>query len=210
MFRKLWGFLSFPLALLHSVPYRFFLYWSPSPSLCSLFDAFSSKIDKVLPINTSTNVFVFGDFNVHHEDWLNYLVKLIELVKSGMSFFISNDLTPITNFPTRISDCDSHSPALFHFFLFSDPSICSAITFPPLGSSDYAVVSVSVDFPSDSKRGSPFHCTTCGYSHADWDGLRNHLRDVPRDDIFKPGASVGCCWFSYMGPSWNWCIYTSS
>ena len=31
-----------------------------------------SKIDQVLSINPSANVFVFGDFNVHHKDWLTY------------------------------------------------------------------------------------------------------------------------------------------
>ena len=33
-------------------------------------DAISSDIDKVLSINPSGNVLVFGDFNVHHQDWL--------------------------------------------------------------------------------------------------------------------------------------------
>ena len=31
-----------------------------------------SKIDQVLSINPSANVFVFADFNVHHKDWLTY------------------------------------------------------------------------------------------------------------------------------------------
>ena len=31
----------------------------------------------------------------------------------------------MVSFPTHISDCDSHSPALLNFFLFSDTSICS-------------------------------------------------------------------------------------
>ena len=29
-------------------------------------------MDEVLSINPSANVFVFGDFNVHHKDWLTY------------------------------------------------------------------------------------------------------------------------------------------
>ena len=29
-------------------------------------------VDKFLFINPSPNVFVFGDFNVHHKDWLTY------------------------------------------------------------------------------------------------------------------------------------------
>ena len=66
------SYLYFRLALLHSVSYFFFLYRSPSSSLCTVFDFISSKIDEVLSINPSANVFVFGDFNVHHEDWLTY------------------------------------------------------------------------------------------------------------------------------------------
>ena len=37
-----------------------------------IFDSISSNIDKVLSINPSANVFVFGDFNIHHKDWLIY------------------------------------------------------------------------------------------------------------------------------------------
>ena len=50
--------------------YFFFLYWSPSSSLCIVFDSVSSNIDEVLSMNSSANVFVFGDFNIHHNDWL--------------------------------------------------------------------------------------------------------------------------------------------
>ena len=35
-----------------------------------IFDSVSSNIDEVLSINPSANVFVFGDFNVHHKDWI--------------------------------------------------------------------------------------------------------------------------------------------
>ena len=66
------SYLCFRLALLHSVSYFFFLYHSPSSSLCMVFYSVSSNIDEVLSINPSANVFVFGDFNVHHKDWLTY------------------------------------------------------------------------------------------------------------------------------------------
>ena len=62
------SYLCFRLALLHSVSYFFFLYRSPSSALCTVFDSISSNIDEVLSINPSANVFVFGDFNVHHKD----------------------------------------------------------------------------------------------------------------------------------------------
>ena len=62
------------------------------------------------------------------------------------------------------------------------------MAFPPLGNSDHIVVSVSIDFPSNSQRDAPFHRIAYDYSHADWDGLRDHLRDVPWEDIFKLSA----------------------
>ena len=36
----------------------------------------------------------------------------------------------------------------------------------------------------------PFHCVAHDYSHADWDGFRDHLRDVSPEDIFKLCASA--------------------
>ena len=36
-----------------------------------IFDSISSNIYEVLSINPSA-VFVFGNFNVHHKDWLTY------------------------------------------------------------------------------------------------------------------------------------------
>ena len=73
----------------------------------------------------------------------------------------------MVNFPTRIPDCDSHSPALFDLFISSDASICSAMAFPPLGNSDHIVVSVSIDFPSNSQWDASFHRIAYDYSHAD-------------------------------------------
>ena len=66
------SYLCFRLALLHSVSYFFFLYQSPSSLLCTAFDCISSNMHEVLSINSSVNVFIFGDFNIHHKDWLTY------------------------------------------------------------------------------------------------------------------------------------------
>ena len=64
------------------------------------------------------------------------------------------------------------------------------MTFLPLENFDYIVVSVSIDFPINSKQDALFHCIAYDYSCADWDGLHNHLRDVPWQDIFKLSASA--------------------
>ena len=101
----------------------------------------------------------------------------------------------MVNFPTWILDCDSHSHALLDLFLSSDASICSKMAFPPLGSSDHVVISVSIDFPIDSKRDAPFHRIAYDYSCADSHGLRDHLRDVPWEDIFKLSASAAASEF---------------
>ena len=64
------------------------------------------------------------------------------------------------------------------------------MAFPPLGNSDHVVVSVSTDFPINPKQDTPFHCVAYDYSHADWNGLRDHLRDVPWEYIFKLSAAA--------------------
>ena len=77
----------------------------------------------------------------------------------------------MVNFYSQIPDCDCHSPALLDLFISPDTSICSTMTFPPLRNSDH-VVSVSIDFPSNSQRDAPFHRIAYDYSCAD-------LRDIP-------------------------------
>ena len=72
------------------------------------------------------------------------------------------------------------------------------MVFPPLVNSDHVVVSGSIDFTLNSKKDAPFHCIGYDYSCADLDGLGDHLRDVPWEDIFKrrtsSAASEFCEW----------------
>ena len=124
-------------------------------------------------INPSA-VFAFGDFNIHHKDWLTF-------------FIILNNLTQIVNFHTWILNCDSHSPPLLELFLSSDASICSTKALPQLGNSDHAVVSVSINFPINSKQDALFHHMAYDYFG---DSLNDHLRDVWWEDIFKFSASA--------------------
>ena len=83
---------------------------------------------------------------------LTYIIRtglpiLVELTNrvNCYNFSISNGLTQMVNSPTRISDCDSHSPALLDLFSSSDASPCST-----MGNSDHVIVSNSTDFPSNS------------------------------------------------------------
>ena len=95
----------------------------------------------------------------------------------------------MVNFPIHIPDCDSHSPAHLDFFLSSDASICSTVAFLLLGNSYLVVISISFDFLSKSKWDTPFHNIAYDYSHT-LDGLCDHWRDVPLEDIFKLSTSA--------------------
>ena len=71
--------------------------------MCTVFDSVSSNIGEVLSINPSANVFVRGHFGVIIRAGLPILVELIDLVNC-YNFSISNYLTQMVNFPTRIPD----------------------------------------------------------------------------------------------------------
>ena len=60
---------------------------------------------------------------------LPVLVELIDLVNCYKNHVISNHRTQMANFPTRIPDCGSHSPALLDLFISTDTSICFTMTF---------------------------------------------------------------------------------
>ena len=111
-------------------------------------------------------MFVFGDFNVHCTDWLTYSGGTDRLGELCYNFSILNDPTEIVNFPTQIPNFNSHSPALLDLILSSVASICSTMAFPSLGNFDH-VVSVSIDFPINSKQDASFHCIAFDYSRAD-------------------------------------------
>ena len=69
------------------------------------------------------------------------------------------------------------------------------MAFPPLETSHHVAVSVSIDFPINSKQDTPFHRVAYDCFLANWDGLRDHLRDVPWENIFKLGASTAASEF---------------
>ena len=113
------------------------------------------------------------------------------------TFFLSQFFfTQTANFLALFPSHDSHSPAVLDLFLPSNPSICCTIVFPPLGNFDQVVVSVSIDFPSNSEGIAPFHRAAYAYSRADWDGLCVNLRDVPQNVIVKLDTSAAATEFS--------------
>ena len=87
------SYICFRLPLLHSVSYFFSRYRSPSSSLCTIFDSLSSNIDEVHSTNPPASLFVFGDFNVHHKDWLTYSGGTDRPGELCYNFSILDDLT---------------------------------------------------------------------------------------------------------------------
>ena len=83
--------------------YFLFLYRSPSPSLGTVFDSILSNIDEVLSIKPSANVFLFRDFSSHYKNWLTYSGGSDRPGDLCYNFSISNDLTQMLSFPTKIS-----------------------------------------------------------------------------------------------------------
>ena len=120
---------------------------------------------------------------------LPILVELINLVNYVM-FLCQMILLRWLTFLFR-SQTVILSPALLDLFISFDTSICSTMAFPSLGNSDHVVVSVSIDFPSNSQQDAPFHHIPPDYfSCADRAGLHDHLRDAPWEVIFKLDASA--------------------
>ena len=127
-------------------------------------------------------MFVFGDLNIHHKDWLTYSGGTDRPGELCFNFSVSNDLTQIVNFPTRIPDCDSHSPALFDLFLLTVVFVLQWLSLLW-----QILLMLLSQFPLTI-----FHYD---YSRADWDGLHDHLRNVPWGDIFKFCASAAASEF---------------
>ena len=108
----------------------------------------SLSVSFLFPLSVLILFHLTSDFDLHH-DWLTYSGRTDRPSEVCYNFYNSNDLIQLVNFPTPISDCDSHSPALLNLSVSSDASICSIMAFPPLGNSDYVVVLVSIDFPTN-------------------------------------------------------------
>ena len=82
------------------------------------------------------------------------------------------------------------SPALLDLLISSDASICYTMAFPLSGNSDHVVISISIDFPINSKQDPLFHYIVYDYSRTDWNRFCDHLSNVPWEDIFKLSASA--------------------
>ena len=148
------GFTSFSILLLFSLSFTFFV------SLCMVFDFIWLNIP-------SADAYIFGDFDVHHKDWLT-LVKLIDLVNSVIIF-----LSQVT---------------LLRWLTFLLGSLTVTFTILPFwisffwcqyfGKSGWSCCFLNFHWLSVKlKRGFSFHYIAYNYSCADWNGFCDDLRE---------------------------------
>ena len=83
----------------------------------------------------------------------------------------------MVNFPTRIPNCDSCNPILLDIFFL--PTLVRVLQWLSLQLE--ILIMLLSQFPLT-------FCQTQDHSQADWDGLQDHLRDVPWEDTFKFSA----------------------
>ena len=128
------------MALVHQTAYIFFLY-RPCDDNLAVVNSISNKIDQILVDNPSANIHVRGDFNVYNKEWLVYSNKTTPEGTECHNFAVSQNLSQIIDFPTRIPDVEDH---FLDLFLTSTPELCQHYQNAPLGRSDHLVVSVNI------------------------------------------------------------------
>ena len=118
------------------------------------------------------------------------LETLTSIIRTGLSILVT--LNDLVNFPTRIPDYDSHSPALLDFFFQTLVFVLQWLSLHL-----EILIMLLSQFPltfHQIHKGMP-RFIACDYSFADWDGLPDPLRDVPWDDNFKLGSSAAASEF---------------
>ena len=141
------------------ISYFFFLYWSPSFLLCTIFDFISSNIDEVLSINPSANVLSLETLTPIITTGSYILVKLIQLVNSVIIFLSQITLLKWLTFLLG-SLTVTLTVLLFWIYLFIliPVFVLQLLTLhSPLGNANHVVLSVSNDFLTNSKRDAPFY-----------------------------------------------------
>ena len=118
-------------------------------------------------------------------------MELIDLA-NFYNFSASNGLTQMVNFPTQT--------VILKFLLFwISFFLLTLISVLQWLSLHWEILIMLLSqFPltfHHSQLDAPFHWIAYDYSCADWDGLHDHLRDVPWENIFKLSASVAASEF---------------
>lgn len=49
----------------------------------AMFDSIAEKIDDTFSVHPSVSIHIYGDFNIHHKEWLDHSTIQTELTKNG-------------------------------------------------------------------------------------------------------------------------------
>src|ERR1044072_8788932 len=124
------------------------VYLSPnSTDYPKFFDYLNSKIEHILSSSPFSEIIILCDFNVHHRQWLSSSSH-DPAGEFAFQFSIQNNLEQLVHFPTHIPDRLGDEPNILDLFLTSYPSPYAIKLFPPLGSSDHLLISVSSSISS--------------------------------------------------------------
>jgi exonuclease III len=172
------------------------VYLSPnSTDYPKFFNYLNSKIEHILSLSPFSEIIILGDFNVHHRQWLSSSSQ-DQAGELAFDFSIHNCLEQLVQLPTRIPDRIGDKPNILDLFMTSNPSPYSVKLFPPLGSSDHLLISVSSPIssslpqerPPPSARRRLWH-----YNAANWSDLRSYFFDFPWNDYcFRVGGPSDC------------------
>ena len=82
-----------------------------------MIDTVPRRIDDTHSLHPNADILVFGDFNVHHQEWLIHSNGIDLSGVEAYKFSISQSWTQIVDFPTSFPDRDDHNPHLLYIFL---------------------------------------------------------------------------------------------
>ncbi|KAL7634069.1 UNVERIFIED_CONTAM: hypothetical protein RMT77_015397 [Armadillidium vulgare] len=172
------------------------VYLSPnSTDYPKFFDYLNSKVEHILSSTPFSEIIILGDFNVHHHQWLSSSSHHPdgELI---FNFSIQNNLEQLVHLPTRIPDRLGDEPNILDLFLTSYPSPHTVKLFPPLGSSDHLLISVSCPVSSSLPQERPPPSARRRFWHfgaTNWSDLRLYFSDFPWNDYCFRGRGLSEC-----------------
>ncbi|MPC39085.1 hypothetical protein E2C01_032605 [Portunus trituberculatus] len=141
----------------------------------------TSIVEHILSLNPLAEIFILGDFNIHHQLWLSssFTDHPGEL---AFNFAILQDLEQLVQHLIHIPDHLEDTPNILDLFHTSNPSANGVTLSSLLGSSNHNLISVSYPIspipPQDpQKRRCLWH-----FVSATWVDLRRYYADFPRND----------------------------
>lgn len=106
------------------------------------------------------------------------------------NFALSESLTCLIDFPTRILDYDDQSSSHLDLFLASNPDVCKICHDSPLGGSDPVVVLFDISLNCSAAKKSPIPCAIFIHDLGDWDNCHDFLHVVLWMDTFAKLAET--------------------